>query len=148
MAPTQAPSILLVSLRVAGELYSRGRTCENAQRHRPIKRWKFNNMLTEHLPSATFTIIKILGHFKLDILEAKGNHFADILARNAALKGTSSSQTSVTGQRKVIATQSCPTLFNPMGWSSPGSFVHGILQARILAWVSVSFSKGSSQPRN
>jgi len=53
MAPTRAPSILLVSLGGAGELYSRGRTCENAQRQRPIKRWKFNNMLTEHLPSAT-----------------------------------------------------------------------------------------------
>ena len=83
-----------------------------------------------------------------DILEAKGNHFADILARSAALKGTSSSQNSVTGQRKLVVTQSCLTLFNPMGWSPPGSLVHGILQTRILEWVSVSFSRGSSQPRN
>ena len=41
--------------------------------------------------------------------------------------------------------QSCPTLFNPMDYSLPGSSVHGILQARILEWVAVSFSRGSSQ---
>ena len=42
--------------------------------------------------------------------------------------------------------QSCPTLCDPMGCSLPGSFIHGILQARILEWVAISFSRGSSQP--
>ena len=41
---------------------------------------------------------------------------------------------------KVVA-QSCPTLCDPMDCSLPGSAIHGILQARILEWVSVSFSK-------
>ena len=36
--------------------------------------------------------------------------------------------------------QSCPTLCNPMDCSLPGSSVHGILQARILEWVAISFS--------
>ena len=36
----------------------------------------------------------------------------------------------------------------PMDCSPPGSSVHGILQARILEWVAISFSRGSSQPRN
>ena len=40
----------------------------------------------------------------------------------------------------VIVTQSCPTLCDPMDWSLPGSSVHGILQARILEWVAISFS--------
>ena len=44
--------------------------------------------------------------------------------------------------------QLCPTLCNPMNCSPPGSSVHGILQTRILEWVSISFSKGSSQPRD
>ena len=44
--------------------------------------------------------------------------------------------------------QSCPTLCNPMDCSLPGSLVHGILQARILKWVAISFSKGSSRPRD
>ena len=35
-----------------------------------------------------------------------------------------------------------------MDCSLPGSFVHGILQARILEWVAVPFSRGSSQPRD
>ena len=36
--------------------------------------------------------------------------------------------------------QSCPTLCDPMDYSLPGSPVHGILQARILEWVAISFS--------
>ena len=42
--------------------------------------------------------------------------------------------------------QSCRTLFDPMNRSPPGSPVHGIHQARILQWVAVPFSRGSSQP--
>ena len=49
---------------------------------------------------------------------------------------------------KVKVAQSCPTLCDPMDCSPPGSSVHGILQARILEWVAVSFSRGSSQPRD
>ena len=44
--------------------------------------------------------------------------------------------------------QSCPTLCDPVDCSPPGSSVHGILQARILEWVAISFSKGSSRHRN
>ena len=48
---------------------------------------------------------------------------------------------------KVFVTQSCPTLFaTSMDSSPPGSSVHGILQARILEWVAISFSRGSSLP--
>ena len=43
--------------------------------------------------------------------------------------------------------QSCPTLCDPVDCSRPGSSVHGILQARILKWVAISFSRGSSRPR-
>ena len=42
---------------------------------------------------------------------------------------------------KVFVTQSCPTLCDPMDCSPPGSSVHGILQARILEWAAISFSK-------
>ena len=44
--------------------------------------------------------------------------------------------------------QSCPTLCDPMDCSLPGSSVPGILQARILEWVAISFSRGSSRPRD
>ena len=40
------------------------------------------------------------------------------------------------------------SLFDPMDCSLPGSSVHGILQARILEWVSMPFSRGSSRPRD
>ena len=44
--------------------------------------------------------------------------------------------------------ESCPTLCNRMDCSPPGSSVHGILQARILEWVAVPSSSGSSQHRD
>ena len=44
--------------------------------------------------------------------------------------------------------RSCPTLCDPMDYNLPGSSVHGILQARILEWVAVSSSTGSSQPKD
>ena len=43
--------------------------------------------------------------------------------------------------------ESCPTC-DTMDCSLPGSSVHGISQARILEWIAISFSRGSSQPRN
>ena len=47
-----------------------------------------------------------------------------------------------------LCAQSCPTLCNPMDCSLPGFSVHGIFQAGILEWVAVSFSRGSSWPRD
>ena len=44
--------------------------------------------------------------------------------------------------------QSCPTLCDPINRSPSGSSVPGILQARILEWVALASSKGSSQPRD
>ena len=44
---------------------------------------------------------------------------------------------------KVKVTHTCPTLCDPMDY-----IVHGILQARILEWVAILFSRGSSQPRD
>ena len=49
---------------------------------------------------------------------------------------------------KVKVAQLCPTLCDPMDCSLPGSSVHGIPQARLLEWVAVPFSRGSSQPRD
>ena len=47
-----------------------------------------------------------------------------------------------------LVAQSCPTLCNPIDYSRPGSSVHGISQARILEWVAILFSRGSSRPRD
>ena len=45
-------------------------------------------------------------------------------------------------------TQSCPTLCDPTDCGLSGSSVHGIFQARVLEWVAISFSRGSTQPRD
>ena len=49
---------------------------------------------------------------------------------------------------KVLVTQLCPTLCNPVDCRPPGSSVHGASQVRILEWVAISFSRASSWPRD
>ena len=49
---------------------------------------------------------------------------------------------------KVLIAQLCQIVCNPMDCSPPGSTVHGILQARILEWIALPFSKGSFWPRD
>ena len=51
-------------------------------------------------------------------------------------------------QSESEVAQSCPTLCDHMNGSLPGSAIHGIFQARILDWAAISFSRGSSQPRD
>ena len=49
---------------------------------------------------------------------------------------------------KMLVTQSCPTLCNPIDCNLPGSSIHGILQANILEWIVIPFSRGSSWPKD
>ena len=48
----------------------------------------------------------------------------------------------------MLVTQPCPTLYNPIDCSPPEFSVHRILQARVLEQGAISFSKGSSRPRD
>ena len=48
---------------------------------------------------------------------------------------------------KELVSQSCLTLCNPMDCSPPGSSVHGILQARTLEWVAISFEQRTLEKR-
>ena len=48
----------------------------------------------------------------------------------------------------VLVAKLCLTLYNPMDYKPPGSSVHGVLQARILEWVAMLFSRGSTQLKN
>ena len=91
-----------------------------------------------HLPSTTFILLYSLAHTLLCLqcpltsLSSYPNH-SQILHEGF--------YDCFIPQVKVA--QSCPTLCDPLDYT-----VHGILQARILEWVAVSFSRGSSQPRN
>ena len=48
----------------------------------------------------------------------------------------------INSESESEVTQSCPTLCDPMDCSIPGSSLHGILQARVLVWVAISFFRG------
>ena len=58
------------------------------------------------------------------------------------------SMTSVWMPVKVLVTQLCLILCNPVDCSPSGSSVHGVLQARMLEWVAMPSSRESSQPRD
>ena len=47
-----------------------------------------------------------------------------------------------------LVAKSCLSLCDPMDWSLPGSSVHRILQARILEWIDIPFSRGSPRPKD
>ena len=64
------------------------------------------------------------------------------------LPGKSYGQRSLAGYSQVKVTQLCLTLCDTMDCSLPGSSIHGIFQARVLEWVAISFSRGSSRPRD
>ena len=51
-------------------------------------------------------------------------------------------------QSRSEVAQSCPTLCDPMDYSLQGFSIHGVFQARVLEWVTISFSLGSSWPRD
>ena len=80
--------------------------------------------------------------------------------RNTVLITTTLQQASITGKTAIffkdvlavsilcLVAQLCPTLCDSLDCSPPGSSVHGIFQARILDWVAISFSRGSSWPKH
>ena len=49
-------------------------------------------------------------------------------------------------ESEVLVAPPCPTVCNPVDYSPPGSSVHGILQARILEWVAISFFRDLPDP--
>ena len=57
-------------------------------------------------------------------------------------------KTEFSSSRESEIAQSRLTLSDPMDCSLPGSSLHGILQAKVLEWVAISFSRGSSRPRD
>ena len=65
--------------------------------------------------------------------------------------GEDTTQRAILGSKGLglsLVTQLCPTLWDPMDCSPSGVSVHGIFQARILEWVAIPSSRGSSQPRD
>ena len=81
----------------------------------------------------------------MELVRASIKEVGTVSRQTKQIPGAQQSQSTETGRAKSL--QSCPTLSDPMDWN-PGSSVHGILQARILEWVAIPFSRGSSQPRH
>ena len=92
----------------------------------------------EYSNYGTIVLISHTSKVMLKILQAKLQQF-----RNHELPDV---QAGFRKGRESEVAQLSPTLCDPMDCSPPGSSIHGILQARVLEWVAISFSRGSSQP--
>ena len=87
------------------------------------------------MPRIVLDLLEIPGYVKLS---QKSNEIRSQRVPQCKAKGF--------GQDACLVAQSCLTLCDSMDCSLPGSSVHGILQARILEWVAMPCSRGSSQP--
>ena len=83
----------------------------------------------------TSAIIKVLRHFKLGLLEAKRNNLAGISARNATLKGTSHSQTSVMVQRDISPNDNLKNLAREKPYNWPQKRKNNIGNSRIIDFI-------------
>ena len=92
------------------------------------------------MPPALFFFLRIA----LAILGLLWFHINSRVICSTSVKNVMSNLLSV----YVLVTQSCPALCYPMDCSPPSSSVHEILQVRLLEWVAISSSRGSSWPRD
>ena len=81
---------------------------------------------------------RVITHLEPDILECKVKWALGSITTNKASGGDRIPVAAATAAKSL---QSCPTLCDPIDGSPPGSPVPGILQARTLEWVAISFSK-------
>ena len=85
-------------------------------------------------------LILAINHFVSELVHNTSSHSPLTSTRHKVLSDQAQ------GRVCVLGTQSCPTLCEPTDCSSPGSSVHGTLQARILDGVAICFSRGSPLP--
>ena len=85
-----------------------------------------------------------------DLTEELKDHWGSPTWLQGGGRGSSSGGCPVIKDLNAIIVHACSqSCLTPWTWGSPpGSSVHGILQARILEWVTISYSRGSSQPRD
>ena len=79
-------------------------------------------------------MISFIEFLEIRVSDPERNQFLDLVTSSVNLPESV----------KVSVLQLCPALCDPMDCSLPGSSVHGILQARILEWIAIPFSRGSS----
>ena len=112
--------------------------------------------LLAHLSSTTCWLLTV----GIELLLSEPQIFTSVKTSNACLIGLLSVSQELI-PRKFLSSclshaliimpvskvaQLCPTHCDPMDCSLPGSSIHGIFQVRVLEWVAISFSRGSSQP--
>ena len=119
------------------ELAASGKPVQESKDQKVDK--KANNEIQKVLESYNFIYNNEKKEYDLEVNQSEYDKFT---AETFKIKETKFSEKN--GLKEYIIKESCLTLCNPMNCSPPGSSAHGILQARILKWVAILFSRGSS----
>ena len=97
-------------------------------------------------------IFKLTQTHSLNFSELENTFFGKVtlkhMKESSEFLGVFSFYPKLLTQKESEVAQLCPTLCDLVDCSPPGSSVHGILQARILKWVAISFFRGSSRLRD
>ena len=108
-----------------------------------LKRWEYQTTLS----TSCKTSIQIKKQqLKLDMKQRTGSKLGK--EYNKAVYCHLAYLTYIRSESESEVAQSCPTLCDPLDCRLPGSSLHEILQARVLEWVAISFSRGSSWTRD
>ena len=114
----------------------------------PLSRWCHPTISSSVVPfSSRPQSFPASGFFQMSQLFTSGGVFSNTTVQNSQFFGSQLSLYSLTSLHAAAAKslQSCLTLCDTMDCSLPGSYVHGIFQARILEWVAISFSRKSQR---
>ena len=95
---------------------------------------------TPRLMMGCLTLTVLLTRFSPQRLVCSGASPKDKISVEIPLNNRNSAAAAAAAAAAAKSLQSCPTLCDPMDGSPPGSIVPGILQARTLKWVAISFS--------
>ena len=142
----------MLSFRIKEELFRLAKTETVHQYYTDPK--SYRNLWIRKTPmSARRRIVKAVGSTTWDSTKVtREPHGREPQIRNLNKQWRSSIKTAgkwaADGSKKSEVAQSWPTLCDPVDCSPPGFSIHGIFQAWVLEWVAISFSRGSSWPRD
>ena len=138
--PIKLPMVFFTKLKqIISQFVWKYRKTSNSQSNLEKEEWNWRNQ-----PASLQALLQSHSHQDTMALAQRQTYRSMEQNRKPRGKSMHLQRYLIFDKVKSEVAQSCPTLCNPVDCSPPGSSIHGILQARILEWVAISFSRGSN----